>query len=265
MARTRDELIGAAQSKYAICPANMVLQEAANIDRLAVVGLPCHINGIRKLQTCGKAKSLAKKIIFTLGIFCGSNQTYKATELLIQEYTDIPLDEIKGFEYRGGKDSQNIRILAKDNREAHISSDIRREISRLMMNDRCRMCCDFSAELADISLGDIFDPLHNRRVPGWNGLIVRSERGQQFVAEAIADGAIEVSTLEEDAFYENRGFESKKHGSVYNLGERQRYGWPVPNYHHEFPFEPKRKGFCPKMECDASVSVNTSLSDKEHT
>jgi coenzyme F420-reducing hydrogenase beta subunit len=41
------------------------------------------------------------------------------------------------------------------------------------------MCCDFSSELADVSLGGHFDPPRNRRVPEWNSLIVRTERGRQ--------------------------------------------------------------------------------------
>lgn len=247
LAKTRKEFIQGAQSKYVICPSNMVLN-SVGVDRLAVVGLPCHIHGIRKLQACGKAKKLAQKIVFTLGIFCGSNQSYKATEHLIHEYSDVPLDKIKQFEYRGGKTSQSIRIITKNNKEIDISSETRREISHMMMKDRCRMCCDFSAELADVSLGDIFDPLQNRRVPQWNSMIVRTEKAQQVIEGARAAGAIEISALEENSFYENRGFESKKHGAVYNLGERKRYGWPVPDYHYEFTLQPKRKGFRPVLE-----------------
>lgn len=241
LARTKEELIEGAQSKYVISPNNMVLKDCADVDRLAIVGLPCHIHGIRKLQACGKAKNMARKIVFTLGIFCGSNQSYKVTEHLIRKNTDVRLDEIRRFEYRGGKDSQNIRILTKHDREITISSETRRELGRTMINDRCRMCCDFSAELADVSLGDIFDPVQNRRVPQWNSLIVRTEKARQMVEEAAAAGAIAVSALEEESLYDNRGFESKKHGGVFHLGERKRHGWPVPDYHYEFSLEPKRR------------------------
>ncbi len=241
LAKTKEEFIQGAQSKYAISPNNMILKDTAGVNRLAVVGLPCHIYGIRKLQTCGKAKALAQKIVFTLGIFCGSNQSYKVTEHLIRECSDIQLNEIKQFEYRGGKDSQNVRILTKHNREITISSEARRELGRTMINDRCRVCCDFTSELADVSLGDIFDPLQNRRVPQWNSLIVRTEKARQIIEEARIAGAIEISALEEDSFYDNRGFASKKYGGVYHLGERKRHGWPVPNYHYEFALQPKRK------------------------
>ncbi len=112
-----------------------------------------------------------------------------------------------------------------------------------MMNDRCRMCCDYTGELADVSLGDIFDPLQNRRVPQWNSLIVRTEKAQEIIEEARIAGAIEVSALEEESFYDNRGFEGKKHGGVYLHGERKRHGWPVPDYHYEFTLQPKRKNW----------------------
>ncbi len=246
LAKTKEEFIQGAQSKYAISPNNMILREAAGVDRAAVVGLPCHIYGIRKLQACGKAKELSQKIVFTLGIFCGSNQSYRATEHLIQEHSDIRLEDIKRFEYRGGKDSQEVRILTKHDEEIAISSETRRELGRMLINDRCRVCCDFTAELADLSLGDIFDPVRDRRVPQWNSLIVRTEKARRIVEEARIAGAIEVSPLEEDSFYDNRGFESKKHGGVFHLGDRKRYGWPVPDYHYEFSLQPKRKSAKPR-------------------
>jgi coenzyme F420 hydrogenase subunit beta len=243
LAKTKEAFIQGAKSKYVISPNNIILRDADAVDRLAVVGLPCHIYGIRKLQASGKAKELANKIVFTLAIFCGSNQSYKVTEHLIGEYTDIQLDDIDQFEYRGGKDSQDVRIVTRRQEEIIIPSDTRRELGRVMTHDRCRMCCDFTGELADVSLGDIFDPQRNRRVPKWNSMIVRTEKAREIVEEASTAGAIEVSALEEASFYDNRGFEGKKHGGVYYLEERRRHGWPVPDYHYEFTWRPKRKNW----------------------
>ncbi|MDI7260740.1 MAG: Coenzyme F420 hydrogenase/dehydrogenase, beta subunit C-terminal domain [Thermodesulfobacteriota bacterium] len=248
LARTRAQFIAGAQSKYTICPNNMALKDAVGGDRLAAVGLPCHIHGIRKLQAYGKGSKGAEKIVLSLGILCGSNQSYRATEHVIQKFSDISLEEIKRFEYRGGKDSQNIQILTHDGKEITISNELRRSVSHLIMKERCRMCCDFSAELADISLGEIFDPGRNRKVPHWNGVIVRTEKGLQIIEDAVRAGAIEVSPLEEDIFYANRGFEQKKYSTVYNLGERRRHGWPVPKYHYEFTLQHKKKPVYPKLD-----------------
>ena len=240
LAKTRTELIGAAKSKYAISPNNMALREAEGIDALAVVGLPCHIHGIRKLQSNRDLTRLAKKIILTLGLFCGTNQSYKATEYMIQEYSDVNFAEIERFEYRGGVDSQDVKIFTRNKKEVTITYNERKRIFRSMGKDRCRMCCDWTAELSDLSLGEITDPQYNRKIPNWNSIIVRTEKGLQLIEGAQEAGFIETSFLEENSFYRDPGFEAKKHGAVYNLMERKRYGWPVPNYHYEFTRPTKR-------------------------
>jgi len=38
------------------------------------------------------------------------------------------------------------------------------------------------------------------------------------------------------------GFENKKHGNVFRLMQRQRYGWPTPNYHYSSSHNPIRSG-----------------------
>src|SRR4030042_3034772 len=91
-----------------------------------------------------------------------------------------------------------------------------RVLSPSMTKDRCRMCCDYSAELADLSLGDICDPRSStKRIPNWNCLIVRTETGQRLIEEARQAGIVETFPLEERSFYGNVGFEMKKHGAVY--------------------------------------------------
>ncbi|OFV67263.1 MAG: coenzyme F420 hydrogenase subunit beta [Candidatus Syntrophoarchaeum caldarius] len=53
IARTREEVIEARGSKYCPVPANVALKEILNSkegEKFAVVGLPCHIHGLRKAQ-----------------------------------------------------------------------------------------------------------------------------------------------------------------------------------------------------------------------
>ncbi len=244
LARTREELIEAAKSKYVICPNNMLLRETEEAHRLAVVGLPCHIHGIRKIQSNKGLSKLADRIVLVLGIFCGSNWSYKITEHMIREYSDVEFGEIERFEYRGGEDSQDVKILTRDGRDITITNAERRMIFQCTDKDRCRMCCDWTAELSDLSFGDIFDPRPRgsiRKIPNWNSVIVRTENGMRLIEEARTSGAIEISSLEENSFYGNMGFELKKHGAVYAWKERKKCGWPTPNYHYDFTWEAKRK------------------------
>ena len=80
-----------------------------------------------------------------------------------------------------------------------------------------------------------------RKVPNWNSLIVRTKEGEDFLKRAIDDGVVALSSLGEETFYGNIGFEIKKHGAVYKLRERRRYGWPTPSYDIEYSWAPRRK------------------------
>ncbi|MGB2728538.1 MAG: coenzyme F420 hydrogenase/dehydrogenase beta subunit N-terminal domain-containing protein [Halobacteriota archaeon] len=58
IARTREEIIEASKSKYCPVPANIALVEILESEegeKFAVVGLPCHIHGIRKAEQINKS------------------------------------------------------------------------------------------------------------------------------------------------------------------------------------------------------------------
>jgi coenzyme F420 hydrogenase subunit beta len=246
LARTPEQILSAAKSKYALCPNNAALQGVEKDDCLASVGLPCHVHGVRKIQSRkGKGLSrLAQNLVLVLGIYCGSNTSYKATEHVIGDCTDVPLTDVVGFEYRGGETAQDTKIYTRNGEEITIPNAQRMSIFQYLQKDRCRMCCDWTAEVADISLGDIFDPSREGvwcKVPNWNSIVVRTKGGEDLLKRAIDDGVVALSSLEEDTFYGNIGFEIKKHGAVYKLRERRRYGWPTPSYDVDFSWAPKRK------------------------
>src|SRR5690606_36009483 len=69
IARTKEEIIEASTSKYCPVPANMALKEilSSDVEKVAVVGLPCHIMGIRKAEM--KNNLLKNKIVLHMGIF----------------------------------------------------------------------------------------------------------------------------------------------------------------------------------------------------
>lgn len=70
IARTKEEIIEATGSKYCPVPANITLKEILNSkggEKFAVVGLPCHILGIRNVEQINK--KLKSKIVLHLGIF----------------------------------------------------------------------------------------------------------------------------------------------------------------------------------------------------
>ena len=105
IARTKDEIISASKSKYCPVPANIALRDVLREEgKFAAVGLPCHIQGIRKAEIINK--KLAKKIVLHLGLFCNHGSTFSATNYLLTKM-DLKSKDVKRIDYRG-EDGQEV-------------------------------------------------------------------------------------------------------------------------------------------------------------
>jgi coenzyme F420 hydrogenase subunit beta len=235
LATTKTEVLEAAQSKYTVVPNNAMLSEAKRkgIMKLGIVGLPCHIHGIRKIQMHRRPKEVSTQIKFAIGIFCGSNWSYRATEYSIAKSTGIPLRSIKKFEYRAGPESLDTQITLRDEKTIIIPREARASVMRRMQRDRCTMCLDFAAEIADVSLGDIFLPVGSVILPNLSAIIVRTKHGETLINGAERNGYVSTSHLEESGFCHNVGFENKRYFAPNRITERKRFGWPTPDYYYE--------------------------------
>lgn len=105
IAATPEEILEAAQSKYAGVPVNERLGEAVErgYSRIGVIGLPCHIHGLRKTQSLGQPAGIARAVQLAIGLLCASEFYFEGTRHLLKEWCRIDdLDEIESLEYRGG-------------------------------------------------------------------------------------------------------------------------------------------------------------------
>ena len=85
IAKTRDEVIEASKSKYCPVPANIMIKELLNAhegEKFAVVGLPCHIQGIRKAEQI--YKKLKARVVLHIGLFCSHTDTFWLTDYLLK-------------------------------------------------------------------------------------------------------------------------------------------------------------------------------------
>ena len=162
IARTREEIIEASKSKYCPVAANICLTEILKEDgRFAVVGLPCHIHGIRKAEQLNK--QLKKKIVLKLGLLCSHTVDFEGTKFIINKM-GFSEDEITSIAYRGAGWPGSMRIKTKSgvsSRLPLVGSWYAYWIvfsSFFFTPMRCTMCPDQAAELADISFGDAWLP-----------------------------------------------------------------------------------------------------------
>ncbi len=99
VATTRNDIISARSSKYSPVSLHSTAKSIKNAigTRYVVVGLPCHIQGFRKLMSIDKV--LKGKIIGLFAIYCSCGRTFYLTENVFKE-RGINKKQLTYFQYR---------------------------------------------------------------------------------------------------------------------------------------------------------------------
>lgn len=180
IAKTIEELVNAAGSKYTLAPVNGILADAkARQGPLALVGLPCHVHGIRKLQQMGD--KAASSIKYVIGLFCGFNLTPEATPFLLKKLGIDP-DEVSSLGYREGEWPGSFTVETLAGRKASIPKLSYNFLHLTHLPPRCALCPDLFAELTDVSVGDYWSDDDEER--GYSSIIVRTEKGKELLRAA---------------------------------------------------------------------------------
>jgi coenzyme F420 hydrogenase subunit beta len=96
------------------------------------------------------------------------------------------------------------------------------------------MCPDFSARVADIALGDIFQKVTSD--PNTNAILVRTKTGEEIINQAVKAGVLFVEKHPPEFIPKSgMGWEAKEHAGIHRMKFRKRYGWPLPDY--QYPLE----------------------------
>ncbi len=227
------------RSVMEVVPVNSVLHEAIikrGLKKIAIVGMPCQIHSIRKIQMKKCQNKILDAIVFTIGLYCNSTAYYIGIEHLLKEIGGIEsLNDIACIDYRAGEWPGSMMVLTQDGKMHFIAT---RDFYTVFLSaanyrrDRCLMCIDYSAELADISVGDVFQKTDGN--PRWSSVISRTKIGDELIEGAINKGYI--CMQEQDAssiIASGFGWEMSKHASMYRLMERKKNGWPVPDYQYQ--------------------------------
>lgn len=210
VASTRDDLIAASGSKYSPVPVNQVLRDLRVFDgRVALVGLPCHIQGIRKAMQ--HDDKLRECLVYVFGLACGGVTSPAGTECYLLSKGIRP-KEVRKIRYRGEGWPGKISVGLKDGSQRVFS---RRysfgEFYPAIVHNaafgfqhfrpwRCLTCCDRAAELADLSFSDPYLSRYlQRERMGQTLIVARSEEGQELVEGAARAGRLilERITLDE--------------------------------------------------------------------
>lgn len=184
IARSAQEILEAAGSKYTACPTLRILDQALREEarKLLVVGRPCQILALRKRMTLEDPAFPKERIALAVGLFCMWSVPYRSFRGLLEPM--LKGKRLKRIDIPKG------RLLVVDGEAA--VHELPHESIRSLARNACQTCYDFTAELADLSVGS------TEWKEDWNTLIVRSEAGQAFVEAASGEGWIQVKPLPPD-------------------------------------------------------------------
>jgi len=158
------------------------------------VGLPCHINGLRKAELLNK--DLKNRIKLHIGIFCGTTKNFLATEFLLEKL-GVKKEDVKSLNYRGGGWPGNLFIELKNGGNITIPYNeyYNHEFCSFTPWALFRFCGDHTSELADISFGDAWLPLYSDDKLGRSIIIARNDVGEDILESLRNNGLIEIEEI----------------------------------------------------------------------
>jgi coenzyme F420 hydrogenase subunit beta len=185
LATTRAEVLEAAGSRYTYAANPLAMKEAERrgLKRLALVGMSCQasINGTLQARRVNK---YARRIEITLGLLCSKSFGYDGMRQVISGDYGVPLDDVAKVNIKG-----RFQLWRRSTGE---QVDIPLKQLQLATREGCKLCPDFAAEHADIATGGL------GQREGWTLAVVRTQRGEDWLREAEADGVIAVRPGEDD-------------------------------------------------------------------
>jgi coenzyme F420 hydrogenase subunit beta len=201
IARTENDILSAMGSKYVPVALNQLLNQIlSESGKFAVVGLPCHIQGIRRAEL--KIRRLRDKIIYHFGLACSRTMTLRGIEYILGKMNISPNDVVE-LKYRGNGWPGGIRISLEGGEEKFLPNQgsLWSEIfgGYFFAPFCCTVCHDHLSEFADISFADAWLPrIVKEDKKGTSIIVTRTEIGEKLINDAATAERIQVSRLKCD-------------------------------------------------------------------
>ena len=172
-----DDVLKYATSKYMAAPTVAALNQGIQkgFQRLGVVGTPCQVMAVSQLRLNPLHRNEFKDSVgLVVGLFCNWALDTRKLITLISDRVDP--QKIKKMDIP--PPPAEIFVLETEDGKIEIPLD---EI-RSQIPDGCLVCPDMTSELADVSSGNL------EGEPQWNTIIVRTEKGEALIENAVTDG-----------------------------------------------------------------------------
>ena len=178
LATTAKEIIDSAGSYYnqtmALAELDLSKYDLPAKPRIAVVGTPCEIQGIRAMQSRRWPTGAHRidSVVLTIALLCTKSFDYQGLMLqLLQDDRGIEIERVSKVDVIRGR-----MIVEYRDGEVAVDEPIKNFHGAALKG--CDECADFLGRSADLSVGSV------GAMDGWSSVLVRSERGRRALDNA---------------------------------------------------------------------------------
>ena len=221
VARTKEEVLAAAGSRYTYSANTMAYDEAVagGAEKLALVGMSCQ-SSVPPVMDVRKAGKPARRFTLNIGLLCSKTFDDAIFEELLDAKYGLARKDIAKMNVKGA-----LQVWMRDGSYHEVPL----KECHAWTREGCKMCPDFAAEHADISTGGI------GAFNDWTLTIVRTDLGREILIKMLEDGTIVGRPGDDDP---------AAIALLRKLSTKQRKRWPetaVPSPRVIPPQKPKAK------------------------
>jgi coenzyme F420 hydrogenase subunit beta len=208
VATTPEEVLRGKGPKYTACPSVLGVWEAIDrgYEKIAMVGTGCNVEALRRLQALHDSALELDRVKLLIGLFGTEEFWHRDLVAFLSEREGIDIRDVERFYVVKGE----FIVVTKEKEFSIPTKDL-----DPCVRDTCRVCEDFSSQLADVSAGSSGSPV------GWTSLIIRTQAGEELVNASASAGIIEPRELDAKGIEKMRKFAFNKKDRNYGMIREQ--------------------------------------------
>ncbi|MEL5892866.1 Coenzyme F420 hydrogenase/dehydrogenase, beta subunit C-terminal domain [Bacteroides sp. GD17] len=209
----KEQLLDCQKSCYAPVDILSVLKAVKDKSKVAIVGLPCHIQGLEALMRTSNKYSIVK---YRIGLICERTLGSTLQDVMVsyqkREYVKI---DWKRKDFNHGSTYYPYKtaplVVTYKNGEEYIYPNLYRfALKDMFTSPRCRVCYDKLNVFADIVLGDPWGMSNIDWQHGESLVIVRTDLGKQLIDDAILYKKIKLREADLEEMLRGQGIQKRR-------------------------------------------------------
>ena len=228
IATQKQQLLLSQRSSYT--PIDMVsaLENVGSYDKVAFVGLPCHIQGVTSLQK--KYKKFGN-IIYKFGLICDRSLSETIADIFVSESDKISKKKIY-WRNKSGYNYKYAPVVVENDAgtKKMIPAAKRHMLKDYFTSPRCRICFDKMNIHSDITFGD---PWGMNNIDWQNGeslVITRTDEGENLIQNLIQECRVKLNVASFEEVIHGQGLEKRKNQVKTFYEVYCKNNWLLPNY-----------------------------------